>query len=191
MSEKKKTGNANKGFASASPEERKRRLAKSLETRRKNKKKRDVAMLKASGLRDEATVLRKQAELLEQEADALDGLDSSDKAKKLKEAKLAKEITERFGRSVSPQYLKQLIAHSILRNTRIDDIVTPTFAAMDILNHPDSSRVDKEKAIKMLQQFESAKPSMIEEENTDVVGSVEEQMKKLQKKLEVVGPRNG
>jgi len=190
MSDKKKTGNAAKGFASESKEKRDARLAKSLATRRKNKKKREKLSLKANGLRGEATELRKQAELLEQEADSIDGLSSSDKSKKQREAKLAKEITNRFGRSVSPQYLKQLIAHSILRNTRIDDIVTPTFAAMDILNHPDSSRIDKEKAIKMLQQFESAKPAMVEEESKDVLGSVEDQMKKLQRKLEIVGPRH-
>ena len=134
--------NKKKGFASLSPERRQEILDKSLATRRRKKLAREQKGKEADDKRSEANDLRKRAELLEQEADEIDGQHSSEKARKKYEAELSNEITEAYGNTVSPQYLKQMIQHAILRGLTVSGIVTPTMAAMDILNGPESSASD-------------------------------------------------
>lgn len=189
MSEDKKTGNARKGFASESPEDRDKRLAKSLATRRRNKLEKEERAAEAKELRIEADESIKYAESLRIKADKLDGNDSSDKARKAYEFEISESITATFGNSVSPPFLKQMIAHAILRKTRIENIVTPTFAAMDILNNPQSNTTEIQWAIKTLQQFESAKAPIIEDDTGEVIGSVQGEMDKLNDIYDTISPK--
>ena len=61
-------------------------------------------------------------------------------------------------------------------------------AAMDILNDPQTSHSDREKAMKMLQAFESAKPAIVEEVS-EGIGSVQEELDKLMNKHNEVAPK--
>lgn len=185
MSDTKK---GKKGFATLSKEEKKRNLEKSLETRRKNKIIKDERRLLSDEKRTKAKELRAQAEHLDTEADLIDGQCTSAINKQKKESELANEITLTFGTTVSAQYLKQMIQHAIMRNMSIDQIVTPTMAAMDVLNDPEASNSERKEASKMLQSFESAKPAIVEEKGESLM-SVQGQLEKLMNKFEEVGPK--
>lgn len=177
-----------KGFANASPEAKKAANVKSVATRRKQKAERDLIAKRAGEKRDEASQLRRDAEALEQEADEIDGQSSSEKYRKKYEAELANKFTNTYGGTVSPQYLKQMIAHAILRNLTVDQVVTPTMAAMDLLNDPNTSNLERKEAMKQLAVFESAKPAILEEKG-ESIGSVQDEMAKLMGKYKQVAPK--
>lgn len=177
----KSDGNKRKGTASFSPEKRAKMLEKSLETRRRKKAEKELSAESASKLRKKAQELRSQAEKLEQEADEMDGQKSSDKYRKKYESELSEKITEVFGGTVSPQYMKQMIAHAILRKKSVDEIVTPTMYHMDILIDPETSVPDKKEAARILTTLQSAKPAIVEDQ-VEVLGSVQAEFDNLEKK---------
>lgn len=175
------------GFG-ADPVKDQERRDKSLATRRANKVKKEAAFKKASAMRKEAGELRARATTLEEDADSIDGQNSSTKNKRKADEKLAEQITDMYGDTVSSQYLKQVIKYAILRGKRPEEIITPTLAAMDILHDLNSSPVDKNKAMVMLQQYESAKPALREEE-VATIGNSQEEMDSLMNMIGNVGPR--
>ncbi|AFK66669.1 hypothetical protein COPG_00073 [Colwellia phage 9A] len=181
--------NSKKGFASFSPEKKEKALAKSVATRKRNKEEKAQKVLQATALRDKADKLIKQAEMLQQEADELDGKCSSDKSKKKKNAELVNAIDERFRDSVSAQYLKMMKQHAIKNNHSVDELTTPSFIAMDILMSPTASTKEKLEAQKLLQQFENAKPTLKPEEDTDVIGNKQEEFNKLMLSLDNASPK--
>ncbi len=181
--------NNRKGFASMTPERRAEIHAKSQETRRRKKVEKSEAIEKAKSLRNEADKLINKAEMLQQQADELDGKSSSAKNKKKKDTELVKAIDERFRDAVSPQYLKIMKQHALHNSLAVDELVTPSFVAMDILYNPDSTIKEKQEATKQLQQFENAKPNIKPEDDGDVVGSVQEEMDKLMLTFENASPK--
>lgn len=172
-----------------SPEKAEAARAKSLETRRSNKKLKEEKLDKAKELRKQASAFMARAEKLNTEADDLDGQCSSEKTKKLKAAEISEDITSTYKDSVSPQYLKQMIAYAINRGLYAHQMTTPTYIAMDIINSADSSKKEKQEAMKTLAQIEISKPRMVEEEASDYVGSVEEEMQALMSTLSNVSPK--
>ena len=97
------------------------------------------------------------------------------------ESELSEKITEVFGGTVSPQYMKQMIAHAILRKKSVDEIVTPTMYHMDILIDPETSVPDKKEAARILTTLQSAKPAIVEDQ-VEVLGSVQAEFDNLEKK---------
>lgn len=181
-------GRSKQGFAGFSKEKRAAIYAKSQETRKNKAALRKKVELEAKSIRDKVAKLRKEADTLEHKADEIDGRKTSLKNRKQQEATLTQEITDKFGRSVSSQYLKQMIQHAILRNLSVDQLVTPTMAAMDILNDPTSTSNERKDVMKMLQAFESAKPAITEVVETGI-GSVQEEIDKLMAKHDEVSPK--
>jgi hypothetical protein len=190
MSEKVVTNNnSKKGFASFSEEKQNEARAKSAITRKRNKDAKVESIRQAAELRSKADKLLKQAEMLQQEADALDGKSSSDKNKKKRDSELVNAIDERFRDSVSPQYLKMMKQHAIKNNHSVDELTTPSFTAMDILMSQTASTKEKLEAQKLLQQFENAKPTMKPEEDSDVIGNKQEEFDKLMNALDNASPK--
>lgn len=168
-----------KGFASMDKALMKEIQAKGKVTRRKNLELRKQLTSEADGLRKKADELQLEVERLRQDADDLDGDVTSDRQRKKREALLLLEIDDRFRDSVSSQYLKMIKQHAILRGLTIEEIVTPSMIAMDVLVDPNSSAREKQDATRSLQQFENSKPVAKVEESTDVVGSAQEEFDKL------------
>ena len=190
MSEEVVTNNnSKKGFASFSKEKQKEARAKSAITRKRNKDAKVESIRQAAELRSKADKLLKQAEMLQQEADALDGKSSSDKNKKKRDLELVNAIDERFRDSVSAQYLKMMKQHAIKNNHSVDELTTPSFTAMDILMSQTASTKEKLEAQKLLQQFENAKPTMKPEEDSDVIGNKQEEFDKLMIALDNASPK--
>jgi len=181
-------GRSRSGFANETPEARKARIAKGAATRRKNNLKKREKVESAKELRSRAKELQREAEGLLIDADALDGDHTSKSSMKSYEAQRTKEITEQFGRIVSEKYLKGMIINAIKNRTPTHLLTTPTMAAMDIMNDPDASVAQKEKAMKTLIVFENAKPAVVEEVETGI-GSVEKEIDKLITKHGQVGPK--
>lgn len=178
-SSEKVDNTSSRGFGGMSPEKQDKLRAKSLATRKRNKRLREKNSILANEKREEANDLIAQAEMLRAEADQLDGQDSSKKSKAARNAKLTEEITEQYRDSVSPQYLKMMIQHAIVRGLTVNQIVTPSHAAMDILNSPTSTTAEKKDAMKALQQFENAKPQIVAEVEGNGIGTVQEELNKL------------
>lgn len=189
MSQDKKNNNSGKGFASMSQEKQDAARRKSVETRRRNREEKEKKVKLAKEKRTKAESLIKQAEMLQQEADELDGQCSSEKYRKKREAELIQSIEERFRDSVSPQYLKMMKQHAILRGLSVDELVTPSHAAMDILHDPNASAKEKQDAMKALQQFENAKPQAKQDEDGDAIGSAQEEFNKLIDKVDMIAPK--
>lgn len=185
----KSNNNSKKGFASFSPEKKEEALEKSRITRRKNKEEKAEKLIQATALRNQADKLIKQSEMLQQEADELDGKCSSDKSKKKRDAELVNAIDERFRDSVSAQYLKMMKQHATKNNHSVDELTTPSFIAMDILMSPSASTKEKLEAQKLLQQFENAKPTIKPEEDKDVIGNKQEEFDKLMTALDNASPK--
>ena len=184
MSEK-----AKRGFGAMDPEKAAAMRAKSLETRRRNKEAKEGKAEEARKKRAEADALIKKAEQLRQEADELDGQNSSEKARKAHEKKLNDQIDAAFRDSVSPQYLKIMKRHAIMRNLSVDQLVSPTMAAMDILHDPKTDTKQRNEAMKLLQSFENSKPAAPKEEEGGQVGSIQEEMDALMTKLADSAPK--
>lgn len=179
-----------KGFASMPEEEQERLRKKSLETRRRNarEKKRKEALAKKK--RDEAQSLLKQAEILQQEADELDGQSSSEKRKEKLKADLTEQLTKMYGANMNPHFIQTLINYAVANNLSAEEVSTPSHAALDILHNPNSTNKEIDAANKTLIQFESAKPVAKEDDGADRVGTVEEEMTKLQNMIENSSPRS-
>ncbi len=190
MSGEVTNNNDKKGFASFSQEKQDAARAKSVATRKRNKEEKAKKVEQANTLRTKAEKLIKQAEMLQQEADELDGKSSSDKYRKKKEAELVNAIDERFRDSVAPQYLKMMKQHAIQNNLSVDELITPSFVAMDILHSPTSSVKEKQEAMKSLQQFENAKAVAKPEAGTDVIGNMQEEMDKAMDAFENASPKD-
>ncbi len=176
-----------KGFG-ADPIKDQERRDKSLATRRANKLKKEKAAKEAKAMRAEAVKLRKRVTELEDGADTLDGQNSSEKNKLKADESLAEQISDMYGDTVSPQYLKQIIKYAILRGKRAEEIITPTMAAMDIMHDLDAKAADKNKAMALLQQFENSKPA-IKEEVAETIRSSQDEMDSLMEMFNNVGPR--
>lgn len=189
MAEKEVKPKAKKGFAALSPERQAELRAKSLETRKRKKELKEKGLKQANDKRQEADALEKRAEQLRQEADEIDGQCLSQKNKKKREAELCNEIDERFRDSVAPQYLKMMKQYAVQRNLSVDQLVTPSHAAMDILHDPDASVKERQDAMKTLQQFENAKPQAKTEDDSDAVGSVQEEFDKIMSIVDQVSPK--
>lgn len=151
---------------------------KSAQTRAANKLKKEKQLAEAKKLRKEAEDLQKEVEMLLQKADELDGQCSSDKLKKKREAELTDRIDELYRDTVSSQYLKIMKKYAILRGMSPEDLVTPTYAAMDILQDPRATAKERDSAIRTLQQYENAKPAQVAETG-EVILSGEEELQSL------------
>jgi phage shock protein A len=143
----------------------------------------------AKELRDQVTVLKKEIEVLEQKADELDGEITATKNRRRYEAQLTADLEELIGGVVSPQYLKQTIAHAIRTGLSADQVITPIQAAMDILHDPDVTRKERLDAIKLLSAFESSKPVSKEIDMGDTLGSVQDELNKLKAKHGDLAPK--
>lgn len=187
MTTKKKTDS--RGFASMSEEKMRAIQAKGKATRLANTEKRRIAKEKATKLRDEADQLYLRVEELREEADSIDGDISSDKTTKARKTKLYNDIDEMYRGMVSPQYLEIMKNHAWQRGLNVEDIVTPSHAAMDILHDPDATTKERDNAIKTLQQYENARPVAKEEEVESSLGSVQEELDNLMTILEASAPK--
>ena len=114
-----------RGFAGIDPEIAEQSRLKSLETRKANAEMRNNRLEAAKKLRDQVTELRKEIEVLEQKADELDGEITANKNRRKYEAQLTADLEELIGGVVSPQYLKQTIAHAIRTGLSADQVITP------------------------------------------------------------------
>lgn len=188
MAAKKSSG---KGFAGMDREAMLEIQRKGQEAKKRNLAIKRQKVKEAEQMRAKADELQTEAERLRQEADDIDGDYTSDKYRKRREAQLCAEIDERFRDSVSPQYLKMMKQHAILRQMTVDELVTPSMMAMDILVDPNASSKEKQDAMKALQQFENSKPIAKTDEDTDVVGSGQEELDKLKAKLAMAAPKRG
>lgn len=179
------------GFASMSKEKQEEARRKSVETRAANRKKKEKQLAEANKLRKKAEGLQKEVEMLLQQADGLDGQSSSTEIQRKREAEMCNRIDELYKDTVSTQYLKIMKKYAIVRGISAEDMVTPTYAAMDILHDTRSTPKEKESAIKTLQQYENAKPAVVTETDGDDIGSVQEEMDKLLGTVEESAPKRG
>ncbi|QYW06134.1 hypothetical protein KASIA_p090 [Shewanella phage vB_SspS_KASIA] len=178
-----------RGFAGIDPEIAEQSRLKSLETRKANAEMRNNRLEAAKKLRDQVTELKKEIEILEQKADELDGEITANKNRRKYEAQLTADLEELIGGVVSPQYLKQTIAHAIRTGLSADQVITPIQAAMDILHDPDVTRKERLDAIKLLSAFESSKPIAKEVDMGDTLGSVQDELNKLKAKHGDLAPK--
>lgn len=178
-----------RGFAGIDPKIAEASRLKSLETRKVNAEMRNKRLDAAKELRDQVTVLKKEIEILEQKADELDGEITATKNRRRYEAQLTADLEELIGGVVSPQYLKQTIAHAIRTGLSADQVITPIQAAMDILHDPDVTRKERLDAIKLLSAFESSKPVSKEIDMGDTLGSVQDELNKLKAKHGDLAPK--
>ncbi len=178
----------NRGFASMSKEQQEEARRKSAQTRAANKLKKEKQLAEAKKLRKKAEDLQKEVEMLLQQADELDGQCSSEKIRKKREAEISDRIDELYKDTVNPQYLKIMKKYAILRGEDPEDLVTPTFAAMDILHDPRATAKERDNAIKTLQQYENAKPAQIAEAG-DVILSGEEELQSLLSTVAEAAPK--
>ena len=185
----KKPRRSRRGFAGIDPEIAEQSRLKSLETRKANAEKRNKRLEAAKKLRDQAAELKKEVEKLEQQADELDGEITAAKNRRKYEAQLTADLEELIGGVVSPQYLKQTIAHAIRTGLSADQVITPIQAAMDILHDPDVSRKERLDAIKLLSSFEASKPVAKESDVGDTLGSVQDELNKLKAKHGDLAPK--
>lgn len=188
--DKSKPRKSKRGFAGIDPEIAEQSRLKSLETRRANAEMRNKRLEEAKKLRNQVTELRKEIEILEQKADELDGEITANKNRRKYEAQLTADLEELIGGVVSPQYLKQTIAHAIRTGLSADQVITPIQAAMDILHDPDVTRKERLDAIKLLSAFESSKPVAKESDTSDTLGSVQDELNKLKAKHGDLAPKH-
>lgn len=183
----KQTGK--RGFGGMTKEKQEEARQKSIATRAANKKLKEQKSKQATELRKEAETLINKAEMLKQQADELDGQCSSTKLKKKQESELVDEIDQRYRDSVSPQYLKILKSYAIQRGLTADELITPTFSALDILHDPRSTPKQKDQARKDLQQYENAKPAIKSEEDGETIGSFQDEFNNLMQLHSEIAPK--
>lgn len=182
------TESSPKGFAAMSPEKAKAIRRKSLETRARKKQLKLENEAQAKKLREEALELRKKAEMLLEEADGLDGQCSSEKLSKKRDLERSAELDKLYAGTVAGPWLTLLKQYANSRDLSADEVMTPSFVALDILHDSRSTIKEKENAMKMLQQYENAKPTA-QEEPEHQVGSMEKELQELKRKLTDSAPK--